>query len=156
VSRRKEIDRAVGDQPWRSQIHPFRPNPEEIAPPKPRSRSVIDAHPKITGDLHSDRDVQVEGQVEGGIRCTQLIVVKGGTINGNILAEEVAIRGPVTGNIRANRVILQDAAHVGGEIFHKLLSIEQDAYFDGRPRPVDGRVNESDIFLVIQTLLALR
>jgi hypothetical protein len=73
--------------PGARSIHRLRPNRVEIAPPKPPSRSVIGAHLKITGDLHSDRDVQVDGQVEGDVRCTQLIVAKDGTINGNILAD---------------------------------------------------------------------
>jgi cytoskeletal protein CcmA (bactofilin family) len=98
------------------------------------TRSVIDAWLTITGNLQSEGEVQVDGQVEGDIRCAHLVVGKDATITGNIVAEEVVVRGKVIGTIRANRVILQDSARVESEIFHKKLAIEEGAVFDGQSR----------------------
>ena len=98
------------------------------------TRSVIDAWLMITGNLLSEGEVQVDGQIVGDIRCTHLTVGKDATIKGNITAEEVVVRGKVAGTIRANRVILQDSARVESEIFHKLLSIEEGASFEGVSR----------------------
>ena len=98
------------------------------------TRSLIDAWLTITGNLQSEGEVQVDGKVEGDIRCAHLVVGKYATINGNIVAEEVVVRGKVTGVIRANRVILQDSARVESEIFHKKLAIEEGAVFDGQSR----------------------
>lgn len=97
-------------------------------------RSVIDPWLMITGDLQSEGDVQVDGQIRGDIRCTQLTVSKDAKIDGNIVADEVVVRGTVKGIIRANRVLLQDTACVESEIFHKSLAIEQGATFDGQSR----------------------
>jgi cytoskeletal protein CcmA (bactofilin family) len=98
------------------------------------TRSVIDAWLTITGNLQSEGEVQVDGQIQGDIRCAHLTVGRDATVNGNITAEEVVVRGKVTGTIRANRVILQDSAHVESEIFHKKLSIEEGACFEGMSR----------------------
>jgi cytoskeletal protein CcmA (bactofilin family) len=98
------------------------------------TRSVIDAWLNISGNLQSEGEVQVDGQVHGDIRCAHLTVGKDASIVGNITAEEVVVRGKVKGVIRANRVILQDSARVDSEIFHKKLAIEEGAIFEGQSR----------------------
>ena len=108
------------------------------------TRSVIDSWLIITGDLLSEGEVQVDGKIHGDIRCAHLTVGRDALVNGNITAEEVVVRGKVTGVIRANRVILQDSAHVQSEIFHKKLSIEEGACFEGtshrREDPLDAEI----------------
>jgi len=111
--------------------------PEPMPGRKPSgatTRSVIDAWLTITGNLQSEGEVQVDGQVQGDIHCAHLTVGKDASIAGNIVAEEVVVRGKVKGTIRANRVILQDSAQVDSEIFHKRLAIEEGARFDGVSR----------------------
>src|SRR5215831_4377061 len=98
------------------------------------TRSVIDAWLQITGNLESEGEVQVDGQIQGDIRCAHLTVGRDARVAGNITAEEVVVRGKVTGLIRANRVILQDTAQVDSEIVHKTLSIEEGAAFEGFAR----------------------
>jgi cytoskeletal protein CcmA (bactofilin family) len=97
----------------------------------PPARSVIDACLTITGNLQSDRVVQVDGELNGDIRCAQLIVSRNAAVNGSIVAEEVIVRGKVKGVIRAGQVMLQDTAQVESEIFHKSLVIEEGAHFEG-------------------------
>ena len=110
------------------------------------TRSVIDAWLTITGNLQSEGEVQVDGQIQGDIRCAHLTVGRDAMVNGNITAEEVVVRGKVKGVIRANRVILQDSAQVDSEIFHKKLSIEEGACFEGisrrREDPLNAEVPE--------------
>ena len=108
------------------------------------SRSVIDAGLVINGNLQSERDVQVDGELNGDIRCSQLIVSRDATINGNIVADEVVVRGKVKGIIRADQVMLQDTAQVESEIFHKSLVIEQGATFDGQAFRTDKADKASD------------
>jgi cytoskeletal protein CcmA (bactofilin family) len=144
--------------------HDFSPKRQSIAPysvdPMPvarkvngaPTRSVIDAWLTISGNLQSEGEVQVDGQINGDIRCAHLIVGKDATIVGNIVAEEVVVRGKVTGTIRANRVILQDSARVDSEIFHKKLAIEEGAVFEGQSRLRDEPMNADVIDL--QTMAA--
>jgi len=104
--------------------------------PAPQSgaatQSVIDAWLTITGTLESEGDVRVEGQINGDIRCAHLVVGREATVSGDIVAEEAVVRGKVKGSIRANRVILQDSACVESDIYHKTLSIDEGASFDGQ------------------------
>src|SRR5437016_5256172 len=108
--------------------------PANAAPRKANgapTRSVIDAWLTITGNLQSEGEVQVDGQILGDIRCAHLTVGRDALVSGNITAEEVVVRGKVKGVIRANRVILQDSAQVESEIYHKQISIEEGACFEG-------------------------
>ena len=47
------------------------------------------------------------------------------------------MRGHVSGSIRGLRVTLQQSSNVEGDIFHKMLAIEQGASFEGRSRRVE-------------------
>jgi cytoskeletal protein CcmA (bactofilin family) len=121
-----------------SASYPVEPTPAPARKPNGApTRSVIDAWLTINGNLRSEGEVQVDGQINGDIRCAHLTVGKDATIMGNITAEEVVVRGKVTGTIRANRVILQDTARVDSEIFHKKLAIEEGAIFEGQSRISD-------------------
>jgi cytoskeletal protein CcmA (bactofilin family) len=106
-----------------------------------QTRSVIDAWLTITGNLESEGEVQVDGEIHGDIRCAHLTIGRDATVVGNITAEEVVVRGNVKGVIRANRVILQDSAHVDSEIFHKTIAIEEGACFEGTSRRHEDPMN---------------
>lgn len=122
-----------------SAVEPVSAGPRKIGGTP--TRSVIDAWLTITGNLQSEGEVQVDGQIHGDIRCAHLTVGRDALVDGNITAEEVVVRGKVTGIIRANRVILQDSAHVESEIFHKKLSIEEGACFEGVSRLREDPLN---------------
>jgi cytoskeletal protein CcmA (bactofilin family) len=95
------------------------------------TQSVIDAWLNINGNLQSEGDVRVDGHICGDIRCAHLVVGRDATVVGHIVAEEAVVRGRVKGTIRANRVVLQDTACVESDIFHKVLSVDEGAEFDG-------------------------
>jgi cytoskeletal protein CcmA (bactofilin family) len=95
------------------------------------ARAIIDAGLCIRGDLDTDGEVQVDGQVRGQVTCSHIIVGEEGGIFGDIKADEVVVRGKVKGTVRAKRVVLQQTAHIEGDIFHEKLSIEDGARFQG-------------------------
>ena len=94
----------------------------------------------IIGELWTEGDVRIDGQLCGNFNCGHLIVGRDADIAGAIVAKEVVVRGKITGTIRASRVVLQDTAHVESEIVYKLLSIDEGARFEGvarcRPNPL--------------------
>jgi cytoskeletal protein CcmA (bactofilin family) len=122
-----ELRRLPGSPPPATEPAPA-PSRIHVGPP---TQSVIDAWLTVTGNLESQGDVRVEGQVAGDIRCANLVVGRDATISGDIVAEEAMVRGKVKGTIRANRVILQDTACVESAIYHKVLSVDEGATFDG-------------------------
>ena len=124
------------------------------------THSVIDPWLLITGDLGGDGELQVDGKVNGNIRCARLVVGKAGAINGSVTADEVIVRGEVKGVIRANRVMLLDSARVESEIFHKTLTIEQGACFQGQVRfredPMNAEMQNDQIAKLQETAATMQ
>jgi len=96
------------------------------------SLSIISSDVTITGDIVSLGDVQIEGAINGNLRARSVVVGGEANIHGEIAAEEVVVRGYIKGEIRGERVTLSPGCLVIGNIFHKLLTIETGADFDGR------------------------
>jgi cytoskeletal protein CcmA (bactofilin family) len=97
-----------------------------------RGRTVIGDGLKILGNVTAEGLIEINGQIEGDLHCTSLIVSPKGRIVGCITAEQVVVNGKVEGPIQGGDVVLKSQAHVVGDINHKTLTIEKGAYFDGR------------------------
>jgi cytoskeletal protein CcmA (bactofilin family) len=98
------------------------------------SASVIGPDLTILGNLVSKGEVHVEGEVQGDMHATHVMVGEKAKITGSIVAEEVVVRGHVMGSIRGRKVMLQSSSHVDGDIYHQTLAIEQGAFFEGKSR----------------------
>ena len=109
---------------------PLRPG-ERVAP------SIIGPDLTIIGNLVSRGEVQIDGEVQGDIHGTNILIGERARITGGIVADEVVVRGQVQGSLRAKRVMLQASSHVEGDILHQSLSIEQGAFFEGKSRRSD-------------------
>ncbi len=99
--------------------------------------SIIGTDLSITGNVISKGEIQVEGEIQGDIHCSSLIVGEQAQINGGVKAEDVVVRGKVMGSVRGLRVSLQSSSYVEGDIYHQSLSIEQGAFFEGKSRRSD-------------------
>jgi cytoskeletal protein CcmA (bactofilin family) len=102
--------------------------------------SVIGPDLIIQGNLISRGEVQVEGEVQGDIHGTHIVVGEKARITGGIIAEECIIRGHVLGTVRGRRVLLQTSSHVEGDIYHQTVAIEQGAFFEGKSRRTDDPI----------------
>ncbi len=96
--------------------------------------STISAGMTISGKIASDGIVKIFGRVEGELKAATALICEGAHVEGNIIADELAISGCVKGTINAKRVKLQGTAVVEGDIFHLSLSIEENALFEGMSR----------------------
>jgi cytoskeletal protein CcmA (bactofilin family) len=99
--------------------------------------SVIGGDLTITGNLESKGEVQIEGAIQGDVHAQRIVIGEQARITGALIAEEVVVRGTVEGSIRGNSVTFQASSHVEGDVFHKSLTIEQGAYFEGKSRRSD-------------------
>lgn len=99
--------------------------------------SIIGPDLLITGNLVCRGEIQVEGEIQGDVHATNLVVGDTARITGGIVAEEVVVRGHVMGSVRGKRVLLQNSSHVEGDVYHQTLAIEQGAFFEGKSRRTD-------------------
>ena len=114
---------------------PERTNEFSAAPAAaPRQRttpSVLSADLTVTGNIRTQGDIQIEGNIEGDIRAHQLIVGETATIKGEVVADDVIVNGRVVGRVRGLKVRLSATARVEGDIVHKTIAIESGAHFEG-------------------------
>jgi cytoskeletal protein CcmA (bactofilin family) len=100
--------------------------------PRSLASSIIGSELTISGNLITKGQVQIEGDIEGDVHGIYVLVAEGACITGLISAEEIVVRGRVMGSIRGKRVMLKSSCHVGADIFHDTLTIEDGAAFEGR------------------------
>jgi cytoskeletal protein CcmA (bactofilin family) len=93
---------------------------------------------KIVGSVTAEGLVEVNGQIDGELHCTSLIISRGAHVTGTVAAERVVVDGKVEGPIQGGDVILKSQAHVVGDVHHQSLAIERGAYFEGRSIQVRG------------------
>jgi filamentous hemagglutinin family protein len=117
-----------------SPLQSTRPEPVKAAPP-----SIISADLKIVGDLTSKGEIQIDGTIEGDIRCQVLIIGQSGIVTGEIIADTVRVHGTLTGQIRARSVFLAATARVVGDISHESLAIEPGAFLEGHCGRIDPK-----------------
>lgn len=99
---------------------------------------------KIVGSVTAEGLVEVNGQIDGELHCTSLVIARGAHVNGTVAAERVVVDGTVEGPIHGGDVILKSQAHVVGDIQHQSLAIETGAFFDGRSVQVRGNGQTSE------------
>ena len=105
------------------------------ATPARKSTLSIGSDVTIVGSIQFDGPIEIEGTVQGDIRCAAVSVSRYGTVMGTIVADDVTVEGGVNGSIYANKLVLKPDCDVEGEIYHRELSLEQGSYFDGKSRP---------------------
>jgi cytoskeletal protein CcmA (bactofilin family) len=100
--------------------------------------TVIAEGLKIVGRVTADGLVEVNGQIEGELHCSSLIISRKAHVSGAIAAERVVVDGKVEGPIQGGEVILKSNAHLIGDIQHQSLAIEAGAHFEGRSLQARG------------------
>jgi cytoskeletal protein CcmA (bactofilin family) len=113
---------------------PTRPIGSALRTTERGTPSVIGPELQITGNLVSRGEVQIDGEINGDVHGSNVVVGERATVTGGIVADEVVVRGHVMGSVRGKRVLLQSTCRVEGDVYHLTLAIEQGAYFEGKSR----------------------
>ncbi|HMD47469.1 MAG TPA: polymer-forming cytoskeletal protein [Bryobacteraceae bacterium] len=101
---------------------------------------------KIVGEVSSDEELQLDGDLEGKLTLNnRLTVGPSSNVKANIKASEVVVFGTVHGNVEAeNRITLRTGANLVGDIKTAGIVIEDGAYFKGGidiSRPEAGKAS---------------
>jgi cytoskeletal protein CcmA (bactofilin family) len=137
--------RSKSGEDWRQPLQrsAIAPTAATLGPSK--TISAIGSEMTVVGTLICKDLIKVYGLVEGELNASNALVADGARIEGEIVAEELTIAGRVKGDIHALRVKLQGTAVVEGNIFHRLLSVDENARFEGCSRPEDAPEQRSSI-----------
>jgi cytoskeletal protein CcmA (bactofilin family) len=109
----------------------------DIAVQRKSPPSVIACDVNILGNIISDGVLDIDGRVDGNIKCPSVTIRKNARINGDITADSVQVFGEVNGTIKAKEVSLFATCRVEGVIIHESLTIEDGANVDGQFKRMD-------------------
>jgi cytoskeletal protein CcmA (bactofilin family) len=95
--------------------------------------NLISQGTSILGEITSQSDIRIDGQVEGTIRSESKVVVgASGKVNGDIICASADILGHVNGTITCKDILfLKSTAHIDGDITTNKLVVESGAVFNG-------------------------
>ncbi|MGH7672413.1 MAG: bactofilin family protein [Gemmatimonadales bacterium] len=95
--------------------------------------SIIGSGMRVVGDISADGVVKIEGAVVGTVRAAkQVLVAKGGEVEGDVVSREAIIGGEVRGGIYAEeRVELQATSVVHGDVSTKKLFVQEGGEING-------------------------
>ncbi|MGH6968106.1 MAG: bactofilin family protein [Stellaceae bacterium] len=124
---------------------PPAPPTYETATPQTRVVSVISKALKITGQLESTEDIQVDGEVDGDVRGVSVKIGSNAKVKGTVYGEAVELAGTIDGKIEAKKVVLTSTAHMSGDVVHQDINIESGAFIDGHCRPELGKAGNKSV-----------
>lgn len=101
--------------------------------------SIIGLGMTVHGDIETAGIVKIEGIVNGHVTAgQQVLVAKGGQIDGDVDAGEAIVGGSVHGSVRAAvRIEIQAGAVVQGDVATKRISVAEGAVLNGAIRMGD-------------------
>src|SRR5207249_4319679 len=112
------------------------------APETETGLSIIGTGMRVVGDITAEGVVKIEGTVVGTVRAgRQVLVGKGGEVEGDVISREAIIGGEVRGSIRADeRIEIQSTSVVHGDIAAKRLLVQEGGEINGVVRMGEGRL----------------
>ena len=95
-------------------------------------QNMITQGTTLDGNIHSQGDFRVEGNIKGDIKTSGKIVVgKTGVINGSLDAESADFEGSFSGKLKLTGMLtLRSSAYIEGEVEISKLSVEPGATFN--------------------------
>ena len=98
------------------------------------AETVVGPTVKIQGELNSEGNIKIEGQVTGKIATTQSVYLgQASKIIADITAGNAIIAGEVQGNIKVSgNLVIQGTGKIKGDISCSVLRVEDGALFTGK------------------------
>jgi cytoskeletal protein CcmA (bactofilin family) len=95
--------------------------------------TIIAPGTRVVGEIETSGVVKVEGVVSGTVRAErQVLVARGGVVEGDIYAAEAVVGGRVEGAVHAvDRVEVQTGASVKGDVSTRSLIVQEGGEVNG-------------------------
>ena len=87
------------------------------------SPTIIGAGCKLTGNIHTDHNVQIHGHVVGDIVAETVIIGRGGLVEGKINANTLFLHGTLTGPATIDTANVFSHAKMTGVLTYRTLNI---------------------------------
>lgn len=126
------------------QTPPSRPQRQESTTEEATADTIVGPQSYFTGTFRSEKDLRVEGTLEGEIDCRgTVIVAKDATLSATVRARNIEIAGSVTGDVFIEeRLHLRSSGEMRGQSHAASFIVEEGGYFEGEMKM--GATNQED------------
>jgi cytoskeletal protein CcmA (bactofilin family) len=107
--------------------------------PPPSEATLIARGTRIDGNVASEGEVRIEGEVNGTVDAAVCTIAEDGRVEGEVVADDVYVQGTVRGPIKARHVHLMAEGTVEGDISCETIAIETGARLSGAVWQGQGR-----------------
>ena len=106
--------------------------------------TTIAAGTTLHGDIESDTDMRIDGNIIGNVVCRAKIVLgESGIVQGDLQSVNADIFGTVNGNVTAKELLcLKSKSTINGNLATGRLQIEPNAVFNGKCTMTTGKTAE--------------
>lgn len=102
--------------------------------------SVIGVGIAVHGNIEASVDLQIQGKVEGDVRCGTLLLGESGEIRGNVTAERVRVAGTIQGSVDTTDLAIEASARVNGDLSYTRIRIANGAVVHGKLTHVEREI----------------
>jgi cytoskeletal protein CcmA (bactofilin family) len=102
--------------------------------PETRGTAVIGKSVTIKGQIYSQEDLTIDGEMEGSIEVKEhrLTVGPNGKVQAGVKAREIIVLGTINGNVEvSDKIDIRKDARLVGDIKTARIVIEDGAFFKG-------------------------
>lgn len=95
-------------------------------------RNVLAKNTKIVGDLSSEGDFRIDGNLEGTLTTNGRVIIGiDGCITGKVFCDNADIEGEFSGELKVNKMLtIKASASIYGDVTLGKLSVEAGATFN--------------------------
>jgi len=93
--------------------------------------SIIGQDMAIIGDISFKNKIQLDGNLQGNLSGTFLVLSESGKVTGDVAAETMVCYGKVDGNVKVGKLFLKKTGVINGRVETSDLSVESGGILNG-------------------------
>ena len=109
--------------------------------------NLIIAGTKLIGDIVTDNNIHIEGEIHGNIACKGKVTIgSSGRVKGNLNCLTCEIQGKIDGELKVEDLItLKQTSRIHGNIDTLKLKIDEGSFFEGTCKMSSALPDMSDV-----------
>ena len=102
----------------------------------PEAFSLVDRYSTVEGTFTTKRDLRIEGEMRGTLRCQGLLfVAEGAEVDATVEAANIAVAGQLRGNVTCHgKLQIMPTGRVVASVVTETLVINEGAIYEGELR----------------------
>ncbi|MDG1645811.1 polymer-forming cytoskeletal protein [Klebsiella huaxiensis] len=124
---------------------PVTPPPQTVI--KKPAATIIASGIRFEGNIIAEGDVDIYGTVNGNIdaKDSQIKIMTGGLVEGNILCRELIIDGGVIGQCNSDTIEIDKNGKITGTLAYRTLAIKKGGVFSGQAEVLPPVAEKSNV-----------